>query len=271
MLPYLVFVFIVITRFTAHGECNDCSVPTLVYEELKCTPKFSDGISCCPVEYDCSHIYNRTKGTCHLKGKYYKSGEAPDKEAVAGDCNHATCVCGDKGVFDCIVPSDSCAEFWVPDFVKPGCYLAYEHNRCCHVEQKCPPFSNVKCKVGDIEYKEGEKFKHPTKKCTSCICEKGFNGKFEQPLCQTRNCTTELLNSDKIQKYCAPRYLNADDCCPRSWICPSLDGTYIPASTPPTASTPQCKFGDKLMYIGEIYQHQRNTCKCVIPPYLTCM
>lgn len=270
MIAYLIFTLFVVTRFSVNGECNECSVPTLVYEDLQCIPKFSASNPCCPIEYDCSHFYNRLKGTCYLKGKYYKAGEQPDEEDVASDCSHAKCTCRDNGLFSCVVPSDSCAEFWVPDFIKPGCYLAYEQNRCCHVEQKCPPFSDVKCEVGKTVHREGERFRHPTKKCVNCICDKSFNGKLDQPLCQTVNCTTATLHSDKIQKYCAPRYLNPEDCCPRSWLCPSDEGEYVPASTPPSSSTPQCKFGDRLMYVGEKYLHDRMICKCEIPPYLTC-
>lgn len=265
-------ILVLATCYSVNGECDECAVPTLVYEDLKCVPKFSDLDTCCPVEYDCSHIYNQPKGTCQVKGKYYKPGDKPSKEDVGSDCSHARCTCSDKGLFDCIIPSDSCAEFWVPGFIKPGCYLAYEHNRCCHVEQKCPPFNenDAKCKVGETTYREGERFRHPTKKCTNCICDKTFNGKFDAPQCQRLNCTTETVHSKQLHKYCAPTYVNPDDCCPRSWLCPSDDGQYIPSSTPPVSSTPQCTFRDRLMYLGEKYLHGTTICECVIPPYLTC-
>lgn len=272
MLTYLVLILLVATRFSTNGECNKCNVPTSVYYDLRCTAIFSDENKCCPIEYDCSHIYNRPKGTCHLKGKYYKPGESPVDEDIAGDCRNAFCTCGYNGLFDCLIPAGSCAEFSVPDYVQPGCYLTYEHNRCCSVDQKCPPFSqnDAKCQVGETIYKEGQMFSHPTEKCTSCICDKTFNGSYEWPLCQHRNCTIELQDSDKIHKYCAPHYFHSNDCCPFSWICPSKAGIFLPPPTAPQPSAPRCRFGKNLMYIGEKYQYKSYTCECVIPPYLTC-
>ncbi|KAK4884310.1 hypothetical protein RN001_000581 [Aquatica leii] len=271
---FLIFLSLILSSYAllTNGKCTECLIPTLVYEDLNCTPKYSDSNQCCPLEYDCSNIYNRPKDTCHLRGKFYQPGDIPNKEDVAGFCEHALCECGQKGIFKCIVASDSCAEFWVPNFIKPGCYLTHEQNRCCHVDQKCPPFDEdaAKCEVEDKLYKEGEKFEHPSKKCTKCICNKGFTGKLDNSFCQRHNCTTELLWSESINNYCAPAYLRWEDCCPRKWICPLETGTYALPSTLPPADSPKCKFGDKTMVLGEKYTHERQTCECIIPPYLTC-
>jgi len=265
-----------------NGECgvDNCKVPTHVYHDLRCIPKYASNGACCPEKYDCSHIYNRPKGTCHFRGKFYKPGEKPDKEDTAGNCDHSSCKCTENQDFSCIAPSDTCAEFWVPEFIQPGCYLNYELNRCCSNGQKCPPFDDTaKCTVNGVTYKEGQRFEHPHEKCTLCVCGKGFDGKFDESFCQKRNCSTEQRYSKEIDNYCAPVYKDDwDSCCPRKWICPSENGTHIPASTPPTDPNLQCKFGDKILLIGEKYEDQDRsevrpqnvTCECVIPPYLTC-
>ncbi|KAB0803641.1 hypothetical protein PPYR_00611 [Photinus pyralis] len=252
------------------GECIECNSPTLLYHELKCTPTFSDDNKCCPLEYDCSNIYNRPEGTCHLMGKYYKPGEKPAEEDVASDCRFPFCTCEENGLFNCKLPSDSCAEYWLPVLKEPGCYLTYKHNLCCSVDQKCPPFSETdgKCEVGETTYKEGQRFSHPTKKCASCICDKSFNGSFDH-LCQLRNCSSELKHSKEIHNYCAPYYFHSDDCCPHSWICPSEGGIFLPPPTSPLLDT-QCRFGTYAMSIGEKYRFENTTCECLIPPFLTC-
>ncbi|KAF5300912.1 hypothetical protein FQR65_LT09075 [Abscondita terminalis] len=252
--PFSVVTMVDLDLHVDLENCNDCLISTVVYEDLKCIPKYSDSNKC-PIEYDCSHIYNRSKDSCHLRGKFYKPGEMPAEEDIASYCEFSTCHCTNNGAFSCVVASDSCAEFWVPDFVKPGCYLSYEQNRCCNAGQKCPPFNetDAKCEVNGIIFKEGQKFEHPQKRCSKCICGKGYNGKFEKPFCEILNCTTELRWSKEINSHCAPLYLNQQDCCPRRWICP-----------------PTCTFGSKLMQIGDKYKDGKLECECVIPPYLTC-
>ncbi|KAF5283894.1 hypothetical protein FQA39_LY04714 [Lamprigera yunnana] len=224
MFPLVLFFVFATHSALVYGTCTECTISTSVYDDLKCIPKYSDSNKCCPVEYDCSSVYNRPKGSCHLRGKYYTPGNSPLQEDVASYCDRAMCTCGKNDAFDCIVASDSCAEFWVPNFIRPGCYLAYEQNRCCHSEQVCPPFNEnqTKCKVGDVTYREGERFEHPTKKCTKCVCDKGFDGKLEAPTCLPLNCTAELRFSKQINEHCAPYYLNEDDCCPRNWVCRKL-------------------------------------------------
>ncbi|KAF2904084.1 hypothetical protein ILUMI_02101 [Ignelater luminosus] len=260
-----------------HNECNSINIKTnFVYEDLKCVPTFDDTTSCLK-EYDCSHINNKPPGKCLLRGKLYKPGEEPDEASgVEGRCDHAFCTCSEIGDFECAIPSDSCAEFWVPNFVKPGCYLGYELNQCCTSGQICPPFdNNAKCEVNGVVYEEGKRFEHPSFKCIQCICQKGFQGQFLPPFCQRSNCTTELLYSKSIRDYCAPFYTSLDNCCPISWVCPVKDEIYIPAFSEPPLE-PQCRFGNRKMRLGEKIEQPATAhtkpvfCECITPPYLTC-
>lgn len=257
-----------------NGECDEgCSTPTLIYDDLKCIPEFYPPNNCCPTQYDCSHIYNRPDGTCHLRGKFYKPGDKADAEDTKGNC-HRECRCDESLEFKCPLLMDGCPESWTGRWPEPGCYLTYELNRCCAAGQICPPFENtIQCDVDGETHKEGEKFSHPKQKCTSCVCHKGFDGKLERPFCQKNNCTTEIENSKHIDNYCAPLYRNSDSCCPDKWVCPTEVGSYIPASARSIASNLHCTFGEKYMAIGEKYEHEDDgkvSCECIIPPYLTC-
>ncbi|KAF2887459.1 hypothetical protein ILUMI_18714 [Ignelater luminosus] len=268
------FVTLFISSNALDNKCNSDLKANFVYEDLKCTPIYDDAKTCIN-EYDCSHINSKPSGNCLLRGKLYKPKENPDRASGAeGRCDHAFCTCSESGDFDCIVPSDSCGEWWVPNFVKPDCYLGYELDRCCTSGQICPPFDgNIKCEVNGVTYKEGERFDHPTEKCTQCVCHKGFDGNLVAPFCQKINCTTELLYSKQIRNHCAPLFRSANNCCPSRWICPTEDEIYVPASSQPHKE-PQCQFGDRKMHIGDKIQQkvrrEVSTCECVTPPYLTC-
>ncbi|KAF2888122.1 hypothetical protein ILUMI_18051 [Ignelater luminosus] len=257
-----------------HNNCNSNLNSNFVYEDLKCAPNYDDSKTCIK-EYDCSHINNKPSGNCLLRGKLYNPGETPDAASGAsGRCDHAKCTCSENGDFRCRVPSDTCGEWWGPSLLKPGCYFGYELNKCCSSSEICPPFDgNVKCEVNGVTYKEGERFNHPTEKCTQCVCHKGFNGNLVAPFCQKMNCTTELLYSEQIRDHCAPFFRDADSCCPSRWICPAEDQIYVPASSQPPKE-PQCQFGNRKMHIGDKIRHKDSwtvtTCECVTPPYLTC-
>ncbi|KAF2888714.1 hypothetical protein ILUMI_17459, partial [Ignelater luminosus] len=193
------------------------STPTSLYEDLRCLPKYEDG---CIKEYDCSHIYNRPKGTCHFKGKNLKIGEEIDNGELGGVWDR-DCACTESLEFECPELSDGCAEDWVDGYPDPVCYLRYELDSYCAAGQICPPFDNTrKCEVEGTVYKEGDMFGHPHKKCTKCVCDKHFDGKLEPPFCQPVNCTVELKSSKSIDNYCAPFYENyPGECCPDRWIC----------------------------------------------------
>jgi len=277
MFWYSAAVWLAFASIT-NGECEKgCNVPTLIYEDLRCSPKYESPEDCCPKQYDCSHIYNRPEGTCHFRKHFYKPGEEPPYDEVIGNC-HRTCRCSDNSEFTCPPVMDGCAEYWVGGYPKPRCYLKYELNSCCAAGEMCPPFDdNIKCEVNGATYDEGLNFDHPTQKCTQCVCHKGFEGKFEAPFCQKMNCTAEITHSGDINKFCAPLYNDHNSCCPKSWICPNPLGKYVSAGTPSNPDS-HCKFGEKDMNIGDKYiladkdfeEDGDLTCECLIPPYLTC-
>lgn len=81
------------------------------------------------------------------------------------------------------------------------------------------PFDNVaKCIVGDKIYYEGQRFQ-PENTCKRCLCEKGFEGKFEEPFCKDINCNMIDSSFDKLKNMCAPIYTLRDNCCPDRWQC----------------------------------------------------
>lgn len=77
------------------------------------------------------------------------------------------------------------------------------------------------CLIDRITYKAGERL-YPKKSCYACICQKGFNGKFEEPYCKRSGCDSQLKFQSEIQNFCAPLYLKRDGekkCCPTTWTC----------------------------------------------------
>lgn len=108
---------------------------------------------------------------------------------------------------------------WLGSRPKAGSHFTYTLNKCCSTGQQAAPFAT--CKVGEEEYKEGQKFSGP-KRCTDCVCAKGWKGKFEAPFCMEQTCTEEMTNIKKMKANCAPSYLGKNPCCPFKWICCKL-------------------------------------------------
>ncbi|KYB29504.1 hypothetical protein TcasGA2_TC031013 [Tribolium castaneum] len=122
---------------------------------------------------------------------------------------------------------------WLGTPIKKGCYRKYSLEHCCSVGEICPPFDEeTKCIVDGREYKEGDQF-YPKNTCFNCVCQKGFNGKFEEPFCRRTWCGEQLGSAGiHSQDSCVPYYrvntsTNSDKvlCCPNGWICP--DGSEI--------------------------------------------
>lgn len=276
----LAFVALTSVVTLVEGECSNYRIslaPTPIYNDIKCTPKYSPDEKDCIEEYDCSHIYNRPANTCHFKGKFYKVGERIPDEEMNGVWDR-DCRCSESLEFTCNTPLDGCAESWVGGYPKYGCYLKYEFDRYCASGEVCPPFEgNAECEVKGVKYKEGQKFNHPDKKCVKCICGKGFDGKLEEPFCQLLNCTAELRHSKAIDDSCAPFYhaSNREQCCPDSWICPTENVDYRPNPLSPGDTKLHCKYGTKSMATGETgLQTDAElgdvTCECALPPFPHC-
>jgi len=172
----------------------------------------------------------------------------------------------------------ACAELDCPEWLglrpKPGCYLKYKLNECCSDGEACPPYKAT-CEVSAKVYHEGEEFTPPNLKCTKCVCEEGFEGKFEAPFCKKRSCIDEARRQNEVYSFCAPSYHDLDDCCHVNWICPEKTDKFL-TTTIVKNSNLKCKFGNKNLKIGDKFERTSGekgkvSCECRIPPYLTCV
>ncbi|KAF2890395.1 hypothetical protein ILUMI_15778, partial [Ignelater luminosus] len=128
----------------------------------------------------------------------------------------------------------TCAVVDCPEWLqqsKPGCYFKHELDKCCTVGEVCGQ-SNVTCKVDGKTYRVGEQFSPSNNKCTRCICQNEFAGKYEAPFCKKRSCIEEIDRQKEINNFCAPTYTSNNDCCPFSWICPETKDAIVVAKTP---------------------------------------
>lgn len=125
-------------------------------------------------------------------------------------------------------------------------------------------------------YKEGERFS-PKNTCLNCVCDKGFNGKYEEKFCVKKICAVEIHDSDKLDGNCAPIYYEENKCCPDGWVCPN--GKEV-IENGEGKSEVSCKFGDKILKIGDKFKtkYQRWSgnegdvdCQCEVPPFVTCL
>jgi len=276
---FLIALCLLATSEHVLGECSaGCKEPNLLYEELKCKPIFTSPEDCCPSKHDCSHIVEKGKENaekCYFLGKSYGSGEGLNDDDIYGNCK-VDCSCR-KGLsgkmgFTCAVLD--CPEWlgYRPEF---GCHFKYELDKCCAGNQICPPF-NVTCQVGDKTYREGDKFDSPDDKCTECVCQQGFEGKFEAPFCKKRGCIEEVYWQQEVYHFCAPTYISLDDCCPFNWVCPVKNDTIVSAKTPSKDTNLKCTFGETSLNIGDKFERTSGekgklSCECRIPPYLTCI
>jgi len=258
------------------GECKEgCKEPTLLYDGLNCKPIFASPGDCCPSKYDCSHIEARAAAKeeiCHFRGKKYKSGEAIDDNEILGNCQ-VGCNCRKKNSgnmgFNCAVLD--CPE-WLHRKPRPGCHFKYELDKCCGGAEVCAPFATT-CEVAGKTYHEGNTFDAPDKKCTKCVCESGFSGKFEAPFCKKKSCIDEVRRQVEVNTFCAPTFITLDDCCPHNWKCPEKEDKIVPAAKP---SELKCKYGEQSLNIGDKFERTSGekgklSCECKIPPYMTCI
>ncbi|RZC39356.1 uncharacterized protein BDFB_013967 [Asbolus verrucosus] len=246
------------------ASCDNLGI--LLYEDLGCTPQYEES-KLCPVKYSCQGLEESDK-YCYFRGKAYANQEIVDESLSDPSCDRG-CFCdsyGGRSSFVCAV-LDCPAWLGVPTTL--GCYRKYSLNECCSTGEVCPPFDNVeKCVVDGTEYKEGEHF-FPNNTCLICICQKGFNGKLEEPFCRRWNCGVQLKRSgENLKKFCAPWYDNSRDvlCCPYKWICLTEE---------------TCKFGEKSLKVGQKFEKfsvddgfgkivDKVECECIIPPLVTC-
>ncbi|KAF2888502.1 hypothetical protein ILUMI_17671, partial [Ignelater luminosus] len=209
-----------ITIIYVQGKCNGgCNEPILLYEDLGCKPVFGSSDDCCPAQYDCSHIEHRAKlnaEVCYFHGKTYNPGKSINDDEVYGNCK-VGCTCSKKQSGNM---GFTCAAIDCPydPSLKPGCHFKYELDKCCNVGQVCEPF-NASCKVDGKTYHEGEQFSPSNIKCTKCVCQTGFKGKYEAPFCMKISCMQEVDRQKEIMSFCAPSYISINNCCPFNWIC----------------------------------------------------
>jgi len=275
---FLTTVCLLVLSGYALGACSDgCSEPTLFYDALNCKPVFASQDACCPSEYDCSHIEEKGRANeekCYFHGKTYNSGDQIDDADIYGNCEVG---CGCKKLLRSGNMGFACAILDCPEWLgarpKPGCNFKYELDKCCTVGEVCPPYKAT-CEVNGKKYHEGDQFDAPDVKCTKCVCQEGFEGKFEAPFCKKRTCIDEARRQKEVYSFCAPSY-HLGDCCPVYWICPEEDDKIVAAATVKNSNL-KCKFGDKTLNIGDKFERTSGdigkvSCECRIPPYLTCV
>ncbi|XP_008193351.1 uncharacterized protein LOC103313009 isoform X2 [Tribolium castaneum] len=283
VILFLQSFFIYLTIGTPVTGDSSCDVyGTLIYEDFGCTPEH-DNASKCPSRFSCKGL-EPSKDQCYFRGRAYQNREEVNTSLLLPSCE-SSCFCQtneNRARFTCAITE--CAEELGRPF-KKGCYGKYTLDSCCSVGEVCPPFDDdAKCVVDGEEYKEGQEF-FPKNTCLQCVCQKGFNGKFEAPFCRRRWCGVQLRSSGvHSQNSCAPFYsLDSNTqqdqvlCCPNGWLCP--DGSEV--ITGEEKSEHSCKFGDKIVKVGQSFERNNFTdsygrhaekvkCECVIPPLVKC-
>ncbi|XP_031355369.1 uncharacterized protein LOC116179731 [Photinus pyralis] len=199
---------------TVYGSCpGDCPHTKLafLYESFKCEPKCSNE-SNCPVEYKCVDLAANSN-VCYFNGNFYKPDETAQSSLTWEQCMGCSCglqEVGHPGTFNCYYAD--CIMFNVTE----GCRLDEKLGECCYTSQVCPPFQT--CTIAKQRFLEGQKFIHPTEKCTKCYCGKGEGGAGVVN-CERQYCLDLLFFQYEIMRKCAPLYQETDVCCPSGWIC----------------------------------------------------
>ncbi|XP_017785504.1 PREDICTED: kielin/chordin-like protein [Nicrophorus vespilloides] len=269
-----IILILSITQYI-QAECPEgCKDSNLLYEGLECKPIYEKPDDCCPMKYDCSHLEKLPEDQCYFRGKLFGNADKLPEETYE-NCN-VGCRCR-SGEVTCAILD--CPE-WLGVRPDPGCHLKYSLNKCCAAGEVCPPFEeSSKCKVGNETYLEGQRFSPPDQPCTKCVCMEGFAGEFVEPFCKKSTCDTELRHIQDIRKNCAPAYYDKNDCCPYDFICPKND-TIISAAKPKGSSDLQCKYGSKLMGVGDKFERSEKEsdtttleikCECAMPPFVSCI
>jgi hypothetical protein len=245
----------------------------LLYEELNCTPIYSNA-STCPVKYECKDFGKLDSAKCYYKGKSYEIDEKiPDtKSRCLNDCR---CV---ENAYSSEFAGIECPDLVCDYFagISPNCTMTYSFSECCATGKICEPYENVaRCNFNGKEYKEGQEFQ-PQDSCHNCICQKGFTGKIEEPVCRRRVCGVQLAWTAQILgKYWAPVYAKESKggivCCPSTYVGP--DNSEV--VTGDAKSDEFCRFGNTTIKVGQSFErtvtsHYKIQCECSIPPLLTC-
>ncbi|XP_072378172.1 uncharacterized protein [Diabrotica undecimpunctata] len=250
---------------------------TLVYEDMNCTPVMKEGQKC-PVEFKCD--LEAKNNSCRFRNRDIPVGSDLSNNDTYSACS-VGCSCQENHSFECA--ELDCPENEAPRPMRSDCYLKYKLGECCSVGTMCARKDNpAECKVNGATVMEGEEF-YPQNTCLSCVCGKGFAGKYTPEFCQRRSCLVQVHNSDEIKNNCAPLYDNDKPlCCPDSWICQGSSAsnvTKIAANPKVDQNTGlTCKFGTDTYKLGEIMEavfksndiNRRVQCECMLPPFLTC-
>ncbi|XP_068914613.1 uncharacterized protein [Tenebrio molitor] len=264
----LVFLFFV---FTKGENCDNLGIN--IYEDLACKPVNKGGE--CPASYDCT-LQAPSSDQCVVRGHLYNVGDSIPRTTSRFNCEFG-CRCNRP---DVSCPQWGCGDWAGVPPLAEGCYRKYDLEACCSTGIVCPPFNDTTtCVVDGVEYKAGERF-FPKDSCYACLCQKGFNGKFEAPYCKRSGCDAQVKHQSATQKSCAPLYIKRTGdgdkkCCPREWTCP--DGSEVIKSSGKKSDS-TCKFGEKIFQIGDSFEKEiqylfrplKIKCECKVPPLLIC-
>ncbi|XP_063916798.1 uncharacterized protein LOC135132598 [Zophobas morio] len=273
MKQFIFFLLHLCFMFAFSENCDKYGIR--LYEDMACTPENNGGP--CPTSFNCK--LTSAANECMVRGKVYNSGEAIPKDKSGHTCEFG-CSCN-RPEIGC--PQWGCGDWADVPPVPTDCYREYELDECCSTGIRCPPFNDTTtCVIDGTEYKAGQKF-FPKDSCYACLCQKGFNGKFEAPFCKRRGCDAQVKHQEQIQKSCAGVYLKTHNegearCCPSQWTC--HDGTEIIKSDGNKSNSATCKYGDKILQIGDRFEKEvkvtlvtktKVKCECKIPPLVMCL
>ncbi|KAK9885273.1 hypothetical protein WA026_010771 [Henosepilachna vigintioctopunctata] len=252
--------FILIFAIAQNTLCVKHASPLgkYLYEDLKCV-KSNENFYKCDVASD---------KQCIFEGKRFEVGQEIKDDGIDAYCR-SHCSCGEKGTFDCA--EDDC--FAEP---KPGCRLVDKLDSCCAVVS-CEP-AKMNCTVEGKTYEEGSSF-YPKDQCLSCVCQKGFSGKFEPPFCQKRRCLEQIFNMPSLANNCAAVYFRKDLCCPATWVCNEKQPIVKMSQDDNSKSELSCDFGNVKVPYGHGFETTvrpyseivKVKCECNLPPFITCL
>jgi len=222
-----------------------------------CRPITRPG-DCCPSSWDCSlwEERKRNNSMCFFSsaldpvGKFYAINEEIPAVSETNGCRQAaTCIRNSQGNAEILTASVDCPHFFrgSPD---PNCRSTYSsHTQCCPDSEKvCGAELEAlpTCTVDGQTYRKGQKIYPNSHPCLVCICQEGWTGNFEAPMCQPIDCGLQL-DGDKVMQGCTPVY-SPNSCCPRNWVCPTqASGRFYSnpqtwgASTTRTTSSEMCE------------------------------
>jgi len=210
-----------------------------------CRPITKPG-DCCPSSWDCSLWEERKSNNsmCFFSsaldpaGKFYAINEQIPAVSDTNGCRQAAiCVLNSNGNAEILTASVDCPQFFRSSS-DPSCRSQYSsHTQCCSTEEVCGEEVNSlpTCSLDGQTFRKGQKMYPNSHPCLVCICQEGWTGQLEAPMCQPIDCGLQLAG-DKVLRGCTPIH-SPNSCCPRDWVCPGETPTTVISTRSSTSSS----------------------------------